>query len=1601
VFTICTGASRVSPNVSETVSQSSPGWLDANILTETAADASGFFSECLHPHVILYIFGNRGAKMASRLFHGSRPSKQKDKEEESVAKTIRTAKRTSLIPSASAASKIPTHVSMFSRHKAKAAEEKAPAPKQATIQPNRTVEQRSGSIPIAVATGTTTARGRGDFGFGVRTEIFGSTPPTKSSPTPRNRLRRKASSNDQRMRYAGSNASTSIDDSAPATTIETSSSPGGYTDPFPGSILGISLPAVSQSTSQVPAMKSTPTAYATSSSRMANYIQRPPTSKTPVNDLTLPIPHYAARSSSTSTRYSESPGPFSRTSTPTSASSYSPGITQSARLAPRLKTSTSPTRSRPPVTRRKIGVVAPLEAAVEDQGLPPLRESSSSSSTVKLPEGIENLDAGRVGRSGRINAPPPTPPLRLSSKRTPKPRGVAQGSSADEKDRSAPRGRQAEATQRPSVAGSRIPASSTSRSRIPPPRPSREGTPRLENEMISPVIQSNLSHLETTGHKRRESVEKALLTSPSKSDDRGMKALLQRSPSNASTSSKRPQTSPGPARPQSPHLYSWSKSQSREQLPLQTANLKQHPSKAATPVSESPSKSPSRFGLFNRRIKSPAEVSNATTERPIKKGPAAGTGHEGYGKYARRGRSGSISTTASRGRSTSTDRTSISYRPSSSRKSSFASDDKPELDDFYRNRLEPVVIGGGGAIRENRNSQTHLYRPSSGESSASLTSAVSFGPPLTTRRQLQTGTASSGEDSLPSSHGDLMPPPRFGMPSRSQSSDSSSTLAHRRSLHRSQLREAEPLKIPAPINTQALDSSAVLDSFDTMRSSIAKTDSSLDLTDDLSEGHEGNWLRPKKPQQRVKLPKKWNLFQRAQNSPGKDASPDSPQRMEGSKELPASISKMPQSRFVPHYAMMDNSEPEDTDTLEDILHDIEDDLDLRNPENATGAGQDMPQREREYSMLLPSPPRFSTGFTQLQRPSPPVVNLDQRMPIVEPTMPQTSPVPGKRLQQVGRIPKVVSKRDRLHRPPPQSFSRPFVRNPDHIISPIASEPAPESRPLMDQPIRAVQTEPLPSGPWTRNPFDEPARPLPSNGMLYNLDGEKEFLSLSPRQNSDVSGSGSSGVLSLAGMTAQMPRPNSLLKEDEVWNEYDELLDRVASPESTEISWPGKDDIVNSFPTADVSQQLPGERRKKESPVFLSPRSSDSTALASSPPKRQPKNGRSGSLEPLELSSPQRSDLVPSTPMSFSDIYAGYGDRSSLGVTNRQSASSGSRYSSQSVVSRSGSRTSQDGDSIRRYTKVMADKINDAVGTSNSLRYSALMTARWLCFDRVLFSPVQDEIRNSRQDKVLVLDGLANDDWSSYCALTYPGATVYNLSTPRPLSTSKRDTENWQPPPNHRQIHHSSMAHPFPFPKGFFTAVVLRFPVATSESCLRSAVSECKRVLRPGGYLELCILDMDMVNMGNRARRAVRGLKTKMQVADPSISLSPTSDTVQKMLGRRGFENLSRCVVGVPVAGVMTEHGSESPDEKHTSLGEMLRNPTAGGSVPVTKMIAKVGRWWWSRCYERSDAADGDADASIWADRALLRECENRDTGFRLVICYAQKPLNVRRRTVSL
>jgi hypothetical protein len=199
------------------------------------------------------------------------------------------------------------------------------------------------------------------------------------------------------------------------------------------------------------------------------------------------------------------------------------------------------------------------------------------------------------------------------------------------------------------------------------------------------------------------------------------------------------------------------------------------------------------------------------------------------------------------------------------------------------------------------------------------------------------------------------------------------------------------------------------------------------------------------------------------------------------------------------------------------------------------------------------------------------------------------------------------------------------------------------------------------------------------------------------------------------------------------------------------------------------------------------------------------------------------------------------------------------------------------------------------------------------------------------------------------------------------------------------------------------AVVLRFPPASSDAAFRNLIAESKRVLKPAGYLEMSILDLDMMNMGNRARRAVRGLKVKISVADPSKSLASAADTVLRMVGKRGFHDVKSCNVGVPVASTVGSkvNGQSDAEEKDISLADMMKDDSNVGDAGITKMVARVGRWWYLRCYEMAVLPDGDTSRSIFADAALLRECEKWNTSFKLLVCYAQKPIVPRRRTASV
>ncbi|KAH9863392.1 hypothetical protein IAQ61_009669 [Plenodomus lingam] len=1429
--------------------------------------------------------------------------------------------------------------------------------------------------------------------------------------------------------------------------------PGGYKDPFSETVLGISLP----SSSTILAGSSSNPRGDMYGNGLYDY------EIGPTDILPVPTPQYAL-SVTPSTRYSESPGAFSTSSTPTSMSSYSPG-TSLSRTSIRTK-QISPLQSRPPVTRHKT----PDESnSRHPHTLSTVRESSTSSSSASTV--VAEAKTKERKSPGSLAPLPQSPQITSTSDSTRMPRTQAPPEFAH------------------LVTESPV-AISTSRR---PSRPSRDGTPEIMGlRGPSPVIQSNMNQFPTS-HRRTSSTDSknaptpamnAKVTVPSKPSSR----LPSPNPSSALPTAVRK-----PARGTTPDNQNDREGRRTSTLPLP----------APAP---SPSKT-SRFGFFTRRTKTePAKSENKLPRR----GPAAGTGHEGYGRYAVRGRSGSSVSTTSIGRSVSAGTTAESLdQTPSTRKSSMTSTTSTEMDDFYLTRLAPVVLRGTGSSTE----LSHSPEPMHSSSSLDVSSRSNLGPQKPSGHVTKASVETNRPTLLPSAMPDKL---RAGSPIKK------TILGLRRPSESDDDAKKSFLPTSASNRTSRALQAAQNPSASTVPAARATSKVRKNsISEVIAEGKEGSWLKSSKKSKaekdQTKPSKRWNFFQRAH------ATPRVP--------TPAitTASPPPQnaaSRSVAHYALMDQSGLDMTD-IEQLMQEA------NTPDESTESAMsddEVGRKERMLSMLLPDKPtlphsfapparsaspqvtlrrdvdtqqhkngltidtnippqaggRYSiadlTPFTDISRPSSPFrspsplekeqvaipsgpsLPAEENIPnSIEPTedtfvLPQYLPSPGlpavsppprpSRLPQVGRIPQVVSSRREMRRPSSQSFSRPFVATqPRPIALPRSSFDSIGSLVATTGPV-----EPYPvlhglnalthgSAIATISPFDE-------------SDRQSEFFKFPPRKDSEVSYSSSSGVWSFAPVasTAVVPEAGAPLSEDELWNEYDDLIDEVLSPVTS------RTDEESSTIRSQHPSLEPLPLNTKAPPV--SAQCSNSDNEVSNP---------SLHLRRSRLLAVLHSNQSPSSSVSFPEFLSDYGDRKisvidpvtgRLSLPASPSLSSGpnpkratrsslpaslppSTCQSEATVN---SRSSKDRDSAtaNRYRDTrlmeMAETQADGLLSMANLRFGALMTSKWLSFGRVLFSPVHFELKDPNEDRVLVIDGLGKD-WSYYCALTYPEATVYNMSDePSPAGSEENTSEAWSSLSNHRHICHSSLKKAFPFPMHFFACVVLRFPTALPSSEHRFILSEAKRVLRPGGFLEFSVLDMDLVNMGNRARRAVRGLKMRIQVANENTSLRNISDEIMAGIGRKGFVECNRCIVGVPVAGKLPhpDDTPSPPSKRSTSTTSTSATPKPPTQLPapkqpnpelsfsdlldvsassestdtgITDMVARVGRWWYSRCYESlvlpeagapGAAASGNLlETSLWRDEGLVRECERRGTSFKLLIGYAQKPTVGLRRTVSV
>ncbi|KAG6053366.1 hypothetical protein E4U17_004760 [Claviceps sp. LM77 group G4] len=1255
----------------------------------------------------------------------------------------------------------------------------------------------------------------------------------------------------------------------------------------------------------------------------------------------------SAMSGSPSPKLSGSPRPgrsYSRDTTPTSMSSQSPDSATPSRVpvpctTPRQHSASS---NRPPVTRRCAGSsshAVDLEA-LDPTGLASVRESlasSSSNSTVK--------EGTRKAYWSRLPPSPSSPSPSLRSKKLRQSKDV----DVQSKLNSLQHDRNRELLFNPQ-SPRRQDASPLSRS-SPPVRPRRNDMPDMNSHFsaATPIIQSNLKST-VRGTKIQ-----------------GGKCVGPKSPAWSATSllqtRNTPSTSSLPCH-EHERASSYPNSPSGAALRFKGASEPVISAQRSRANAEAPPRT--RFPFFGRRkLVSDGATKfdeKAETKSPVRKGPMAGTGHEGYGRigttHRRRGSDGSALTRKA---------TNTHSSPDSSTSS----------DTFLADRVNPVIILGG-EVADNGNRSFDISRPELGHAVSlySDTNSILSSEGLPLPRLVM--SSPNVKSSLSVESFDNIPRPSDKIPSRGIALQSA--LAFRRSMRRLRSVPDAPLQLPQPINTACSTSRST--SFDDT-GILSPIGSLIEPTRAIRGNPSALHPAQKKYNHFPLSPLKWKFFRRAQDQVSA--------KVGKKKEQIAANANCVDHLSVTCYNTTDAIEQ---DEGAKILHvDAEGHTREENmyPQPAKGH----PATDSSFAFQSMSTPRHRDQSPQQSRQSSAKVSsIDTASSSAVDDFDFKDGERSSQLDQLDRYPQVVKKIGHKS-PSPRSFSQPF-RAGFYLRSKNAKTELYDTQSIettISMPLFSPNTVSGFSMDHTRlNNEEKPASDTYSSCVVSpNVRlRENDLLAFSPPPGSDCTMHASLSNPGLANpfatATAVVPNTADPPFEDEVWDEYNDLLDGecIRRPPSTASS--------DGVP---FHLEVYQDKLKKQEALRTSLSVSD-TCKDPARPKVEActdvNRCSAGMMESKRFQTALQQLRNPPANQLPSAALAEH-ERSN-GLVHMERASGAERNGSssfQTILSDCGASSANDGTPLP-FSEV-------------SLRVGSMTVSKWLTFGHVLFGEIRHQLpffeTLANSHSILVIDGLGNDDWSFYAAETYPSISVFNLSPRPPAPTQAKKSWKKFPssPTNHHQIRYTSHLDQFPFASQTFDAVVYRFPAVAPESHHRNILREARRVLRPGGYIELSILDFDFNGMGGHAQRTVRHLRAKIQLQNSAMNLrASTADLITRLLGNVGYADIKTARIGIPVTGSLSQNASQTSKTK-SGLGkddhvpgmaaELRRDESLLADDDPTKIVSRVGRWWYSRCYE--NAAGFPQDKSIWNDACLLSECEQFGTSMKLTICSARAP----------
>jgi hypothetical protein len=974
--------------------------------------------------------------------------------------------------------------------------------------------------------------------------------------------------------------------------------------------------------------------------------------------------------SSPSTRHTDSP--FSHSSTPTSASSHSPGPAAMLRTV-----SSSP--SRPPVTRQRKGSLVSVDSGNE-VGLDPVRESTTSTSSDSTVHALEYIPKSDHSDS-------PVPQTNSPSSKTP----IA---SPFKPPKLAPS---------PQLVSRSV--SSARSASLPRRKPSVSGIPARPKEVtglglsIPNIAVSSLSIPKT----RSRSISSTF--------------SQQRAPLKDVISSPLPP--PGPPPPAFHKRLSGGFAQGLSYSNIRPANRKGSMDSALTsPLGLKLPPPGTKPGFFSRgRAKSEEKPPE---KQLTKRGPTAGTGYEGYGAFgkASRGRSGSVSGTI-RARSGSQ----TSNRSRSGSRS--ASRDSVEMDDYFMDRLKPVVIVGGGGVIENQNRSVEMVR----SRSSPEVMVSDYNHNNKPANYLEAG-AFNGVFSRGSSPG---------------SDSSKETVARRRA---NLMGKTVMPTIPAPINTTGHRIPPSPSPAGSLTASVSSSgNQSLDPQDLGTPASS----KPKS--------KRWNFFQKSQ--------PKTPLSVPPSQDNPTlAAPQVPKSstfrrHFPAHYAILDYDEQREAQKLVDHMH-------------------VMRQRHVESGGT-------PTGYTHVLRKQQ-NVHFTEKLSEVTKKKSQTPILSAEQFIQedAERAREKVRFDKSEERKVMQQQLQPIAAASTKPRLPQIQTHSLDRRPSVNHDPRSA---PARMGRVISHMFDGRSQQefqinwdfaglTPTNATS----GEEKYKSFLEYDPLDIRGRRANPLTDTEKDSYGSQNPQKILEEEEYWEEYNELaglygfqsqpassasiIKRSSTVKSTtsslgspfqyaDLCSPLECNFESPLEEADPvdrevgdvsvdEEESDGEGDEEEQEAIIC--TPDSPTLPKLPPPKPiphkiPIITRTASLilgdpeESLPFTPPAQGLLSPATPFSITSFLRYYGETEGTGPLNNQIDSISSAGSSRKRRSSGSSittiNTQSSAGSLPSLT--VEDEMN--------IRPWALIASRWLSFDRVLVSPAHQTLQNGSGSRVLVVDGL--------------------------------------------------------------------------------------------------------------------------------------------------------------------------------------------------------------------------------------------------------------------